>query len=493
MRSWSVSLLGLGMLCLGASCDKITPLSIEIVLPVGDNPPLFSTLVFGASDGTTTVQQSFPASEEKLELPVIPYGEDWVLSLEGRAEETPISFGKTVPLSLNPGEEITAKLFFAQINAFHVPPNQPSNELQPLSLAGLPPLSVSACALPEGGFGFVGGKLPEFFSPASLSFSPIESNETVMGAICAASQGGALLIGGAQDTQANQLCDELASLDQVQLSEGQASQDLARIAHQATTFTTPKPIRLPDGTQLETGTTLIFVSGGKNGAQTLGQVGLIILGPNQAPRIYKPIDPTQQIMLAPRAAHSATLVQFDGQTKLLLAGGLGASGEALATTELLDLSTFEVEAGPLLNEPRAGMVSVLLPDGDVLFIGGQDQQQSSARIERFSPRFLEIVVEPQLLFTRRGHSATRLESGLILLAGGIGKRVGTLDAEQILSTGELFDPEDASQSGTIFTRPLNQPRVGHAAVLLSNGLVLLVGGTQQLNPQAEFYTPVPKE
>ena len=492
MSRWSAPWLGLGLLWV-AACDDVTPLEIEVVLPVGGFSPQFSTLVFGATDGTTTVQQSFAASEEKLTLPVIPYGDGWVLSLEGRIEETPISFGKTVPVSLTSGEETTAKLFFAQINAFHVTPDQPASDLQPLLLPGLPPLAVGACALPEGSFGFIGGALPEVFSPAALSFSTLPADGLMLGAVCAASPRGPLLIGGSQDATASQLCGGLGSLDETRVAKGGASQDLARIAHQATTFTIPQATTLPDGTQLEAGTTLILVSGGKSAAQTLRRVSVVIVPPEQDLRLYEPTDPNQHINLSPRAGHSATLIQLNGQTKLLLAGGLGENNEVLATTEFLNLSTFEVEAGPLLSQGRAGLVSVLLPDGDVLLIGGQgEQQQSSARVERFSPRFAEIVVEPPLLFTRRGHSATLLESGLILIAGGIGSRVGSLDPEQPLASGELFDPEDATQSGSIFTRALNEPRVGHAAVLMSNGLVLLVGGAQP-TPSAEVYTPVPEE
>jgi hypothetical protein len=238
MKPWPAPLFALGLLCLEASCDDVTPLSIEIVLPTESTSPLFSDLVFGATDGTTTIQQSFPASEDKLTLPVVPYGDNWVLSLEGRIEETPISFGKTVPLSLISGEEITAKLFFAQINAFHVPPSQPQGQLQPLSIPGLPLLSVGACALPNGGVGFVGGAQPEFFSPAALSFSQIGSDGALMGAVCATSPLGPLLIGGSQDPQAGQLCDDLGFISEAQVSDGQASPNLARIAHQATTFTT---------------------------------------------------------------------------------------------------------------------------------------------------------------------------------------------------------------------------------------------------------------
>lgn len=315
-----------------------------------------------------------------------------------------------------------------------------------------------------------------------------------MGAVCASSPQGPLLIGGALDATASTLCDGLGSLDEARLSNGATSQALARIAHQATTFTLPQTATLPDGTQLEVGTTLILVSGGKNGSQTVEQVGLVIAAPNQELRIYEPTDPTKKIMASPRASHSATLVQINGQTKLLLAGGFGKNGEALATTEFLDLSNFTIEPGPPLNEARAGLVAVLIPDGDVLFFGGQDQQQqSSANIDRFSPRFAEIVVEPQMLFTRRGHSATLLENGLILIAGGIGQRTSSLDAEQTLATGELFNPEDATQSGTLFTRALKEPRAGHAATLLSNGLVVLLGGTAQATNSAELYTPVPEK
>jgi hypothetical protein len=487
------------LLCFGAACDDVTPLSVELVFPVSNSgDPFFNveTLVFGADDGTTEVQQSFPADDKKLKLPVIPYGDGWVLSLAGRFGDTPVSFGKTVPLSLTSGEEVNAKIFFGQVNAFHVPPGQPLENPQPLLMAGFPPFSVSTCSMQDGGFGFVGGQPVEEFTASQLSFSQSDIIEPRVGAVCAPSPDGSLLIGGALDVLGHEISSEIAPLQLEEPSEQRTiNSSLARIGHQANTFTTTQSITLPDGTQVDEGTTLILISGGMNNGQIFGEVGLIIAAPGQDLRVYEPANLDQKIkLISPRVAHSATLVQIDGKAEILLAGGLGKNLIPLKTTELLDLSTFTTTLGPDLNEPRSGHVAVLVPNGDVLFFGGQTQnKESSARIDRFSPKFPVMGVEPSMLFTRRGHSATLLESGLILIAGGIGQRTGSLDDEQLLASGELFNPEDATGSGPIFTRSLNAPRAGHAAVFMPNGLILLVGGTQESTQSAELYTPVPEE
>jgi hypothetical protein len=75
-------------------------------------------------------------------------------------------------------------------------------------------------------------------------------------------------------------------------------------------------------------------------------------------------------------------------------------------------------------------------------------------------------------YGRRGHTATRLADGRVLVAGGATHFFG---AEELPAETELFDPE----AGALAPGPaLLHPRQGHAAVLLADGRVLLAGGTE---------------
>jgi hypothetical protein len=72
------------------------------------------------------------------------------------------------------------------------------------------------------------------------------------------------------------------------------------------------------------------------------------------------------------------------------------------------------------------------------------------------------------------HSATMLDTGIALLAGGIGPVSGGVGALGELASAELYNPN----TGTFtFTGNLNAPREGHTATLLNNGLVLIAGGS----------------
>ena len=76
------------------------------------------------------------------------------------------------------------------------------------------------------------------------------------------------------------------------------------------------------------------------------------------------------------------------------------------------------------------------------------------------------------------HTATLLQNGLVLIAGGT--------SGVPLSSAELFDPW--TQHRTI-TGSLGQVRWGHTATLLRNGRVLVVGGAGPAGTSAELYDP----
>jgi hypothetical protein len=65
-----------------------------------------------------------------------------------------------------------------------------------------------------------------------------------------------------------------------------------------------------------------------------------------------------------------------------------------------------------------------------------------------------------------GFTATRLNNGQVLIAGGA-------DTNGLIPAAELYDPSTGTFS---LTGSLNTPRLGHTATLLPNGEALIAGG-----------------
>ena len=90
---------------------------------------------------------------------------------------------------------------------------------------------------------------------------------------------------------------------------------------------------------------------------------------------------------------------------------------------------------------------------------------------------------------RSGHTATLLTNGKVLIAGGSGPYSYTLPPlarTTPLASAELYDPS----SGTFTaTGSMATSRIGHTATLLSNGKVLIAGGAGDTSPDG-YYLPV---
>ena len=163
-------------------------------------------------------------------------------------------------------------------------------------------------------------------------------------------------------------------------------------------------------------------------------------------------------MLTARTLHSA-VVLADG--RLMLGGGFDAAG-ASRTTEILDEGLTGFTEGPVLPTPTATHQLVQIADGRVLAIG---ENGVAATLEP-TEWWREEPELGRLLVPRRGHTATTLPSGDIVIAGG---------ADELSDTSvEILD------GATLKARPgghLNQYRIRHTATLLpDSGRILLVGG-----------------
>ncbi|HYO72950.1 MAG TPA: kelch repeat-containing protein [Archangium sp.] len=157
-----------------------------------------------------------------------------------------------------------------------------------------------------------------------------------------------------------------------------------------------------------------------------------------------------------------------------------------------------------LAEPRAAHTATLLEDGRVLLAGGfrtgsdgVDSTVSSA--ELFEPVTGTVTRVPALGPSRAFHTATRLPGGKVLLAGG---EVRSVEGALPMRSARVLDVAQ----GTSTEVELKVARSHHAAALDSGGRVLFVGGVGaggEVVAQAEGYdsatgqvfsvsTPVPR-
>ena len=80
-----------------------------------------------------------------------------------------------------------------------------------------------------------------------------------------------------------------------------------------------------------------------------------------------------------------------------------------------------------------------------------------------------FVYTGSLNAARFGHTSTLLNNGMVLVTGGDNALIG---APQ-LSSAELYNPTSGTFSNT---GSLHTARDGHTATLLNNGMVLIAGG-----------------
>jgi hypothetical protein len=223
---------------------------------------------------------------------------------------------------------------------------------------------------------------------------------------------------------------------------------------------------------------------------------------------------------------------------VLVAGGIGGSqAEALPNIELFEGGNF-VGFDPELREARSGAVAVSYAD-NVLIIGGWEDENTASKwvdhieftgqggishtpfeMKQARAEHSAVLVEdtggnpvvfvcgglwddgtskqvvdsceflyptenqseliPGISLRRWGHTATVLKDGSVLVAGGFDYYGNPLTA----AGGAILFPTTV---GVESSRPIStfSARAGHTATLLSNGMVVLIGGISKIDVGGE--------
>ena len=150
-----------------------------------------------------------------------------------------------------------------------------------------------------------------------------------------------------------------------------------------------------------------------------------------------------------------------------------------------------------MSTPRVEHTATLLPNGQVLVVGGSpDFFSCVATAELFNPATGQWTATASMTSPRCNHAAVLLTNGQVLIAGGQAAATvcsnGTCHSGDSLDTAELYNPETGTWQATA---NMNAARAFIGAELLLNGKVLVAAGEDITNgtntslSSAELFDP----
>ena len=189
-------------------------------------------------------------------------------------------------------------------------------------------------------------------------------------------------------------------------------------------------------------------------------------------------------MTVARSSHTATLLS-DG--RILVTGGFNASGTPLSSAEVYNPlnKSWTTTILPAMNSLRGGHTATLLMTGDVLICGGQSAAGNtnitdSCEIFDTSANTFPAASVTTMNSARIGHTASLFSSGRVFVSGGVEHYLGAFN---YLFTNEIYDPVSAVWTPA---DTLSEMRAQHSATVLNNGNVLIAGGYNAIDQLDKF-------
>ncbi len=192
-----------------------------------------------------------------------------------------------------------------------------------------------------------------------------------------------------------------------------------------------------------------------------------------------------------RRGHQAVLL---GDGRVLVAGGI-AEGDLLSSAEIYDPGTAKWTITGAMSVPRLGATLTLLTNGNVLITGGTVAEGASgsgggqtlrpdATAETFNVAAGRWTKTAGSMSTPRfEHTATALDDGRVLIAGGQGPPANGISGA--LASTEVYDPAVDSFRKS---NDMGDARFNHTAVKLPDRSVMVVGGAGGTNGDTSLTT-----
>jgi hypothetical protein len=198
--------------------------------------------------------------------------------------------------------------------------------------------------------------------------------------------------------------------------------------------------------------------------------------------------PANSALTKGTATFSATLKSAGGQT---ITGTDTAAPSITGTSSSIRIpsaaSRFQKTGS--MGTARVSHTATLLDHGTVLIAGGTDGTVALSSTELFDPASGSFTPSGNMHAARASHTATLLSNGPLLTNGKVLITGGGDATSQSLSTVELFTPSTGAFTAT---GSMKIARRGHTATLLNGGKVLVTGGVDasgNVLKTAELFDP----